>query len=243
MDLFIVYNQLKKHYSSLNPHHDTWMLWLKHNKSKEEFFEVAIGTILVQNTNWKNVNKAITNLKKNNILSFNMLVKLDFDHLLSMIKPAGFYNQKTAYLKVLSYLFLKFESKKSNPTRKNLLSCKGIGRETADSILVYCLQQPFPIIGTYTRRFFARYFGIIDYLKKKYETIQNEISVSFPPEAHVLGYFHALIVCHCQNICIKKDPKCNKCILLSHCKYGLFKEKNQEIAKIQRAIHPQKKKK
>ena len=82
----------------MDPHHETWELWIKKDKPPEEFFEVAAGTILVQNTNWVNVNKAIMNLSQNGINSFASLVSLEPDLLEDLIRPAGFFKQKSRYL-------------------------------------------------------------------------------------------------------------------------------------------------
>ena len=148
-----LYQSLKNHYLSINPHHDTWVLWTKDNKTTEEIFEVAIGTILVQNTNWKNVDKAVENLRKHSIFSFDMILQCKNDELIELIRPAGFFNQKSIYLKTISKLFLENDEKKI--TRELLLKTKGIGKETADSILNFCLRRPVPVIGTYTKRFYV----------------------------------------------------------------------------------------
>lgn len=230
-----VFKWLNTHYPRLEPHGSTWSLWIKSEKTPSEVFEVAIGTILVQNTNWRNVNKAIANLRNESIFSFKKIYNVDLEKLEGLIKPAGFYKQKTAFLKALSGLLLSFDSNHI-PTRAELLKCKGVGKETADSILVYCFQQPIPIVGTYTRRFLARLNGNVDYLKKKYEIIQDELRKNLNPKALVLGRFHALVVCHSQNLCNKKDPKCSVCRLKSVCEYGQNWKNNPEIAFIQTMI-------
>ncbi|MFX0151752.1 MAG: endonuclease III domain-containing protein [Candidatus Hodarchaeota archaeon] len=230
----LLYEWLNTQYSQLEPHGSTWLLWLK-RKTPSEVFEVAIGTILVQNTNWRNVNKAIENLKNYSIFSFEEIHKLDLERLEVLIKPAGFYKQKAVYLKSLSKLFLSHKTNRIL-TRAELLNCKGVGKETADSILVYCFQQPVPIVGTYTRRFFARINGIVDYLKIKYEIVQKELRKNLENEAQMFGRFHALVVCHSQNLCHKKDPKCSKCGLKPHCIYGQDWKNKPEIAFIQSVI-------
>ncbi|MFX0174269.1 MAG: endonuclease III domain-containing protein [Candidatus Hodarchaeota archaeon] len=230
----LLYEWLNTQYPQLEPHGNTWLLWLK-RKTQSEIFEVAIGTILVQNTNWRNVNKAIENLKKNSLFSFEEINKMDLERLEVLIKPAGFYKQKAVYLKSLSKLFLTHKTNQKL-TREVLLNCKGVGKETADSILVYCFQQPIPIVGTYTRRFFTRISGKIDYLKIKYEIIQEEIRKNLEHEAQVFGRLHALVVCHSQNLCHKKDPKCSKCGLKPQCIYGQNWKNKPNIAFIQSVI-------
>ncbi|MFX0181814.1 MAG: endonuclease III domain-containing protein [Candidatus Hodarchaeota archaeon] len=233
--ILFIFNWLNTHYPRLEPHGSTWLLWIKSEKTPSEVFEVAIGTILVQNTNWRNVNKAIANLKDESFFSFQKIYNMDLEKLEGLIKPAGFYKQKASYLKALSGLLLSYNNNYI-PTRAELLKCKGVGKETADSILVYCFHQPIPIVGTYTRRFFARINGNVDYLKRKYELIQDELRRNLKHEAQVLGQFHALVVCHSQNLCHKKDPKCPKCGLKSLCEYGQKWKNNPEIAFIQTMI-------
>ncbi|MHA1969424.1 MAG: endonuclease [Candidatus Hodarchaeales archaeon] len=233
MILSDVYVQLNSSYKRMDPHHETWELWIKGKKSELERFEVAIGTILVQNTNWKNVEKAILNLKKSNILSYSRLQSLKLEELQELIRPAGFYKQKAGYLVSLAKLL---ENKTKKPTRVELLKSKGIGKETADSILNYCFQEAVAIVGTYTRRFLARYYGDISYLNAKYEVIQKEIQDNLEGNFEVLGRFHALIVCHCQNICQKNKPNCTSCKFRDNCRYSLISERGSEIAEIQKEI-------
>ncbi len=218
MNHFELFNNLRKHYTSLNPHHDTWVLWTKDGKNSEEFYEVAIGTILVQNTNWVNVDKAVENLRRDNIFSFENLNECSIDRLIQLIKPAGFFTQKSTYLKEISKIFIDIDD--ADITRDLLLKTKGIGKETADSLLNFCLRRPVPVIGTYTKRFFARLLGEQKYLSKKYEFIQNEVLNSFDtPTAYQLGLYHALIVAHSQNVCKKRIPNCSNCFLKNFCRY------------------------
>jgi endonuclease-3 related protein len=212
------------------------MLWLK-KKSTQEIFEVAVGTILVQNTNWKNVDIAISNLFKENINSFEDVLRTDVVQLEELIRPAGFYKQKGRSLISLSRALSSYSSSKDGiPSRRELIDIKGVGKETADSLLVYCFYSPLPIVGSYTRRFFARVFGEIKYLQAKYEVIQELMMKSLPCDYFILGKFHALIVCHSQQVCNKINPKCEKCQLKSHCNYGKFHKKRPELINIQNTI-------
>lgn len=243
MELREIYESLTHFYSRIEPHHDTWMLWLK-KKSEREIFEVAVGTILVQNTSWKNVDIAINNLFDEGIDSFLKLETVDFEKLEQVIRPAGFHKQKARYLIFLAELFCKLsQSNRQFPTRNELLKVKGIGRETADSILVYCFYQPFPIIGTYTRRFLTRIYADPEFLKLKYEKIQERIKIEFPDDYFTIGKFHALIVAHCQKFCQKNQPQCEECFLRGKCIFGQKYKSNRSIANIQSKISKSKKKK
>lgn len=234
---------MKQHYIQLDPHAETWNLWIKDNKSLQETYEVAIGTILVQNTNWRNVNKAIANLRGATIFSFKKLQTIKVQQLEELIKPAGFYKQKALYLKSLSTLLLTYSDRDNSPSRQELLACKGIGKETADSILVYCFQKPVPIVGTYTRRFLTRLLGNVSYLKIKYEDLQQELNNELETNFEVFGRFHALVVVHGQNLCQKNNPKCSQCFLLDQCLYGKEHQTDPEIAQIQTLITKPPKKK
>ena len=236
MELIDLYQLLSKSYNRIEPHHETWMLWLK-KKSKEEIFEVAIGTILVQNTNWKNVDLAISNLFKHNITAFQLLKTVKSAQLEVLIRPAGFYKQKALSLYALTEIFLDYSTGSKTPSRNTLLQIKGVGKETADSLLVYCFYEAVPIVGTYTRRFFARMFGEVNYLKDKYENVQEILSNSLDPDYYVLGKFHALIVSHCQQFCQKILPLCEQCPLESQCIYGRFRHTEPNLMQIQNTIN------
>lgn len=238
-----IYMKMKQHYQRVDPHHETWMLWLKPNKPDNEFFEVAVGTILVQNTNWVNVDKAVANLKARSVLSFRTLLDVPDAELSELIRPAGFFNQKTSYLKSLANLMIAHPRSGDPPTRKVLLACKGVGNETADSILAYCYGVASPIVGTYTRRLFARLEGDPSYLQKPYKSIQAKISSQMPNDASALGHFHACIVSHSQNLCSKISPSCGSCFLQALCAFGSRTVEDKELGEIQSLIAPSKKNK
>ncbi|MCK5184404.1 MAG: endonuclease, partial [Candidatus Heimdallarchaeota archaeon] len=102
-----------------------------------EGFEIAIGAILTQNTSWKNVEKALENLRNNNLLSPKSILECEDELLVEFITPVGFFNLKAQYLKNLCRLWIS----NPKPNRETLLSVKGIGEETADSILLYLLNE------------------------------------------------------------------------------------------------------
>jgi endonuclease-3 related protein len=176
-------------------------------------FEIAIGAILTQNTSWKNVEIALENLRKKELLNPKAIFECDLDKLSKLIISSGYYNQKALYLKNLSDLWLK----NSNPSREDLLAIKGIGEETADSILLYLLNKPQFVIDAYTIRISNR-FGYGDSQRKKYwkEFYEN----SLEKDVYVYGEFHALFVIHAKTYCLKKTPQCNNCFLISDCDFG-----------------------
>ncbi len=201
-----------------------------HKKNNSDFrFEIIIGTILTQNTAWSNVEKAIINLKNNNMLNIQYLIDADFDNLADIIRPSGFFNQKTERLKTISnFLKNKFDSnlnkffnQEIKYLRNQLLSLKGIGPETADSIILYAGKKPIFVIDAYTIRLCER---IPIKLKIKYDDIQDyfekDLNKSFKTEelVNIYNEFHALIVNHAKIYC-KKKPNCYNCPLKKQCKF------------------------
>ncbi|MBA3661074.1 MAG: endonuclease [Gammaproteobacteria bacterium] len=163
-------------------------------------FEIIIGAILVQNTNWINVDKSLTILHEKNCLTPQKLNGLTLEVLALYIKPSGLYNQKARYLKNFTEWYLScgsFEGLKKYKTaylRKALLNINGIGRETADVILLYVFHRPVFIIDNYTQRLLIQ-LGIIE-KKWKYDDLQNLFYEALPPNVKIYSEYHALIVHH-----------------------------------------------
>ncbi|MHC1625321.1 MAG: endonuclease [Methermicoccaceae archaeon] len=120
-------------------------------------FEVMVGAVLTQQTKWQNVEKAISNLKERNLLSPEEIVAVDENELAECIRPTGFYRQKAARLKDFARFlcevgFDALEKENTLSLRNMLLDVKGVGPETADSILLYGLERPVFVIDAYTKR-------------------------------------------------------------------------------------------
>ena len=179
--------------------------------------EVIIGAILTQNTNWSNVEKAITNLRKENLLSLHSLSKAAPDEVAKCIRPAGYYNQKAVRLIHTSQQLYNFQIPPvKEDFRSFLLSLKGIGPETADSILLYAYELPYFVIDAYTQRLFNRLGIIADHAR--YHEIQNLFMQNLKPNAALFNEYHALIVRHAKNHC-RKQPLCKSCPLHELCQY------------------------
>jgi len=178
-----------------------------------EGFEIAIGAILTQNTSWANVEKALANLKANNILTPEKILTCDDELLLQLIKSTGFYNQKAHYLKNLCELWIR----NPKPSRKALLSVKGIGDETADSILLYLLSKAEFVIDAYTIRISRRIGFSKSYNKKFWKDFYMS---KLDKDVQMFNEFHALFVEHGKRFCRKKDPLCCVCFLNTDCNYG-----------------------
>jgi len=180
--------------------------------------EMMVGAVLTQNTNWKNVEKAIQNLKTKGLLSVDALQSLPANHVAEEIRPAGYFNIKAKRLKNLIQFIVKqyqghislFLEEGTQSLREGLLSVNGVGPETADSILLYAAHRPIFVIDTYTHRILSRH-GMIDE-EACYYDLQELFMDHLPDNADLFGEFHALIVRAGKDCCHKK-PLCNECPL------------------------------
>jgi endonuclease-3 related protein len=200
-----IYNKLLEKYG--------YQKWWPLTGFFEPFEEICIGAILTQNTNWKNVEKALKNLISNQITSFKKILEIDEKKLSIIIKPSGFYNQKAKTLKRTAKFIT--ERGKENLNREKLLSIKGIGKETADTILLYGLDKYEFVIDAYTKRFFYR-LGITESEKIEYDKLKKYIQDNIPKNITLYKEYHALIVQHCKTFCTK-NPNCKECFLKDKC--------------------------
>lgn len=207
--LLQIYNRL---YSEFGPQN-----WWPADSS----IEVIIGAILTQSTSWKNVEKAVQNMKKKGLMTPEALYKAEEQSLAEIIRPSGYYNMKAKKLKAfVNFLFNRFsgdlDEMFKTPTallRKELLSIYGIGEETADSILLYAGNLPVFVVDAYTRRIFSRlgFFGE----ETTYAQIQRLFMDNLPPDPYLFNEYHALIVALGKDYCRKTKPNCSGCPLRS----------------------------
>jgi len=201
-------------YHSLHAHYGALAWW-----PAESAFEIAVGAILTQNTDWRNVEKALGNLKSANALSIEAILETPTDQLEMLVRPSGYFRMKADRLKQLC-VFLEsnsFDSLKQlgrNQARERLLSVKGIGPETADDIVLYALDIPSFVIDTYTRRLLER-LGLYS-SKLKYPVLQVAFHQQLPEDSSLFKQYHALIVEHAKVSCRKK-PLCELCALKETC--------------------------
>ncbi len=191
--------------------------------TEKQKLEICFGAILTQNTNWKNVEKAIANLNKNNLIDAKKIKNTKNEKLAQIIKSSGYHNQKAKKLKN----FCEFLSKKYNGSlkelfkngieklREELLSINGIGPETADSIILYAAKKPIFVVDAYTKRIMHR----IGCNEETYDGMQKLFMKNLQNSEKLFNEYHALLVELGKNIC-KKEPLCNKCPINSHCNYG-----------------------
>jgi endonuclease-3 related protein len=184
----------------------------------EEPFEVMVGAILTQNTAWTNVEKAIAALKGERLLSPEALSQIAEEALATIIRPSGYYNVKAKRIKSFVRFFreeyagnIAIMSTEELPIlREKLLGVRGIGQETADSILLYACGKPVFVCDAYTRRILHRH-GMIDD-GADYRRIQEMFMNHLPHDAPLFNQFHALIVYAGKTFC-RKMPKCERCPL------------------------------
>src|ERR1700757_4548946 len=156
----------------------------------ETEFEVIVGAYLTQNTAWTNVERALANLRRANLLSIEGIRAVRLSRLQRLLRPSGYFRQKAARLKTfVAFLDDKYEGSLakmfSQPTeklREELLSLNGIGPETADSILLYAGNHPVFVVDAYTRRVLQRH-GIVAE-KTEYEEIRELFQRALAPMAH-----------------------------------------------------------
>jgi endonuclease-3 related protein len=205
-NLLVIYETLLAHYGELH-----W--W-----PAKTPYEVMVGAVLTQNTAWGNVEKAIVNFGEN--LSPETVANADISELVEIIRPSGFFNQKAGYLKAVTAWYAGYgydvPTVRKEPLEKlraELLSTKGVGQETADSILLYAFGFPTFVVDAYTVRLCGRY--PIE-AGKGYAAVKAYFEGNLPKSAEVYNNFHALIVINAKEHC-KKKPFCDCCPLGETC--------------------------
>jgi len=205
--LITIYNHLESRYGNLN--------WWPANSP----YEVIVGAILTQNTNWGNVEMALANFKGD--ITPERILSLDLDELKAIIRPAGFYNQKATYLVAVTKWFKRYDFdvdkvrvKPLEAVRAELLAVRGIGNETADSILLYAFGFPTFVIDKYTQRFCQRY--PID-AGKDYMSVKGYFEANLPQDTALFNNYHALLVINAKEHC-RARMHCDGCPLDMCCK-------------------------
>jgi endonuclease-3 related protein len=204
--LLLIYNKL---YSHFGPQH--W--W-----PGETPFEVAVGAVLTQNTNWGNVEKAIDNLKREGKLNASAIHKITTESLAALIKPAGYFNVKAKRLKHFASFLMKdyggsmsrMKDAKLPSIREDLLRVNGIGPETADSIILYALEKPVFVVDAYTKRVLSRH-NIKDH-DASYDSFQELFDSNLKRDFRLFNEYHALFVKVAKEHCRTK-PLCEGCPL------------------------------
>ncbi len=167
---------------------------------RDQVYEIILGAILTQNTSWLSAEMALFNLNELNVIDPEKLLKLDVETLKSAIRCAGFLNQKSVYLREITRFFIEIDG--NVPTRKELLAVKGVGNETADSILLYAYKQPQFVVDAYTKRIFS-HLGIVSE-DIKYMELKELFESNLHEDVPLYQEYHALIVEHAKRYYSKK---------------------------------------
>jgi endonuclease-3 related protein len=182
-------------------------------------FEVIVGAILTQNTAWVNVEKAIKALKKEKLMTAAALAAAPSSKIETAIRPAGYFRVKSDRLKTACRFLLDecngrvaaLKNEDADVLREKLLAVKGIGPETADSILLYAVDKPVFVVDSYTRRIFSRHGLVKEDIG--YEELRCLVEAVFLGNKRVFNQLHALIVETAKNYCKKKAGLCGECPL------------------------------
>ena len=202
-ELSVYYERLRAHFG-----HQNW--W-----PGDSPWEIAVGAILVQNTNWENASRAIQALKEKEWLSPEYIVQADAESLAPVIRTSGYFNQKAKKLKALAAWWqayamrIRAGEQDLRFWRQSLLAVKGIGPETSDSILLYAFDQLIFVVDAYTRRLLERHQLTTD---TSYEAMQAFFERKLPADLDLYQDFHAQIVMTGKHFCRPK-PQCEACPL------------------------------
>lgn len=188
-------------------------------------FEICVGAILTQSVSWKNVARAIENLKENGLLDLYAIYISPLEDIERCIVPTLYFRMKAKKLKAfVSHVVEKYDGdlerlwQKDLPElRAELLQIYGIGPETADSILLYAAGRPTFVVDAYTRRIFSR----LGFFKEDvtYDQMQGFFMRHLTPDIPFYNEYHALITGIGNRFCANKKPKCGACPLAEHCSF------------------------
>lgn len=180
-------------------------------------FEVMVGAVLTQATSWRNVETALANLKSRGPISPEALIEIPEEELAGLIRSARFPREKAQRLLALAGVtvqpgFARLSQLSTAELREKLLAIRGIGQETADSILLYAFGHPVFVVDAYTKRILAR-VGLLPRPDLPYSQVQVMIMEHLPPDPGLFKEYHALLVRHGKERCRRK-PRCAGCSLL-----------------------------
>jgi endonuclease-3 related protein len=189
----------------------------------ETQFEIMVGAVLTQNTAWVNVERALAHLAQRVPLRARAILDLPVADLAACLRPVGYFNVKAQRLRALCEALetagglSALERMETAALRHWLLAIHGVGRETADDILLYAFERPVFVVDAYTRRLFGR-LGLL-LADEGYEAIRHRFEATLGPETRRFNEYHALIVRHGKEIC-RSRPRCGGCCLRAICPFG-----------------------
>ncbi len=195
-------------------------------------FEVAVGAILTQNTNWRNAASAISALRDSGMLSPERIAATPQPELEALIRPSGSFRRKAATLRLFSSLLLDsyggdmalMSAAPGAELRRSLIAVRGIGEETADAIMLYACGKPVFVADAYARRVLRR-VGACDG-KADYGSVKRLVEESTGADRRVCALFHALIVEFAKDVC-RRTPRCGDCFI-ADCRYRVSVRHREE---------------
>lgn len=205
---------LRRYYRRLHRHFGQQHWWPARTR-----LEMILGAYLTQNASWSNVEKALGNLRRARALSAAKLVRLPARRLAKLLRPAGYFRQKTRFVRsFVKHLERNYGGSVARLLRRpapelrtELLSLPGIGPETADSVLLYAGGHPVFVVDAYTRRILGRHH--LAPRDARYEELQEFFHRHLPPQTKLFNEFHALLVATGKNYCHRQNPDCPACPL------------------------------
>jgi len=211
---------LRDYYARMSAHYGPTRWW-----PGDSPFEIAIGAILTQNTAWTNVEKAIINLKRADLLSPRAMLAIDLPTLEEALRPSGYFRQKAKRVRLFCAHLIehyggsvaRMAKRPLAELRPELLKLHGIGPETADDILLYACEHPVFVVDAYTRRIFSRH-GLVP-PNLSYEPLRAFFEDHLPHEVPIFKEYHGVIVWTAKDFC-RTRPKCEGCPLQPLLKRG-----------------------
>ncbi len=175
-------------------------------------FEVAVGAVLTQNTRWAQVVRSLERLCGHGFVTPASVVSASGLQLEDAVRPSGFCRAKAQALRRVAELWLALGDEP--PDRERLLGLKGVGPETADTILLYGFGQPRLIADNYLRRLCGR----LGYLPPGlgYDSASRLLAFTGSWQPALLQVFHARVVRFCKQFC-RRTPRCGVCPLAEQC--------------------------
>ncbi len=213
-------NRVKTFYGLMQSHFGVTHWW-----PGDSAFEISVGAILTQNTAWTNVEKAITNLKREGLLSPRKILECSSRRLEDALRPSGYFRVKTLRLRNFCRFLAdgyngsvkRMARRPTEELREELLGVNGIGPETADDILLYACEKPVFVVDAYTRRIFSRHGLVAPGIG--YEDLRAFFETRLDADVHLFKEYHGLIVWTGKDFC-RKRPRCSECPLASALKAG-----------------------
>ncbi len=198
-------------------------------------FEMIAGAILTQAAAWRNVERALDNLRSAEVDSWPAVHVLPLEDLAQLVRPSGYYNTKARKLKAFaSHVCEGYDGDldamfagDTAAVRRELLGIHGVGPETADDILVYAAGKASFVIDAYTIRILKR-VGLEPIGRDNYDGWQRLFHAGIPADVQVYNEFHALLDRHHKEACTKNAPRCNVCCLHDICETGLSSNRRNQ---------------